>query len=216
MRATAVASLLAIGTSALAQSSAEEARATVKVYVLRNVSDRNLNVSWAENTASQIFAQAGVHIKWQLGEPRRGEQYMPIVIDLSSNTPKTLAPGALACAQVYEGVHIRVFWDRVQNTVRGANPLGTFLLAHVIAHEIAHVLERVDRHSETGLMKASWTKKEIEEMGAHPLSLAPEDVQLIHQGLLQRVTQQAAGAATNWAAMALARTKSDCVRGAAF
>lgn len=193
MRATAIASLLAIGISAPAESSAEEASATVKIYLLRNVDDRKINVSWAQGIASQIFAEAGVHIKWQLGEPRRGEQYMPIIINLTENTPKTLVPGALACSQVYEGVHIRVFWDRVQNTVRGADPLGAFLLAHVMAHEIAHVLERIKRHSETGLMKASWTQKEIEGMSVHPLSLAPEDVQLIHQGLLQRVTQQVAG-----------------------
>lgn len=192
MRATAIVGLLAIGALAPAEGSAEEASATVKVYVLRNVSDRKLNVSWAQNVASQIFAEAGVHIKWQLGEPRRGEQDMPIIIDLTENTPKTLVPAALACAQVYEGVHIRVFWDRVQNAVIGANPLGTFLLAHVMAHEITHVLERIKRHSETGLMKASWTKKEIEEMSVHPISLAPEDVQLIHQGLLKRIAQQVA------------------------
>jgi hypothetical protein len=192
MRGAAIAGLLAIGTSALAENSAEDVKTTVKIYVLRNVSDRKLNVSWAQNTASQIFAEAGVRVKWQLGEPRRGEPYLPIIINLTSDTPKTLAPGALACAQVYEGVHIKVFWDRVQNTVRGANPAATFLLAHVMAHEIAHVLERVNRHSETGLMKASWTQTEIEQMSVRPLLLAPEDVQLIHIGLLNRVPQQAA------------------------
>jgi hypothetical protein len=42
------------------------------------------------------------------------------------------------------------------------------------------MIEGMDRHSETGLMKAHWSKKEIEEMCFRPLSLAPEDVQLIH------------------------------------
>lgn len=186
MRAIAVISLLAIATS----SSAKDAGAIVKIYVLRNVSDRNLNVSWAQNITSQIFAQAGVHIRWQLGEPRRAEQYAPIIIDVTADTPRTLAPGALACAQVYEGVHIRVFWDRLQNTVGGVGPLGTFLLAHVMAHEITHALERINRHSESGLMKASWTEREIQEMSVHSLSLAPEDVRLIHLGLLKRVAQQ--------------------------
>ena len=114
------------------------------------------------------------------------------MVDLTSNTPSTLAPGALAYAQVYEGVHIRVFWDRVQNAVRGASPLCTFLLAHVMAHEIVHVLECINRHSENGLMKASWTKEDIEGMCVHPLPLAAEDVQLIHQGLLKRAAQQVA------------------------
>lgn len=193
MRAAVPVVLLAIGTSALAQNSAEDAMTTVKVYLLRNVSDRRLNVSWAQNIAARMFAEAGVRIRWQVGEPRRGEQYMPIIVDLTENTPKPLVPGALACAQVYEGIHIRVFWDRVQNTVGGATPLATFLLAHVMAHEIVHILEGIDRHSQTGLMKPSWTQMEIEGMSVHPLSLAPEDVQLIHRGLLKRVTQQVAG-----------------------
>lgn len=192
MRRIARVGLLAIGVSTMAASRGNDAGTTVKIYVLKNIEDRNLNVSWAQNIASQIFENAGVRLNWRLGEPRRGED-APIVIDLTADTPKTLAPGTLACAQVYEGVHIRVFWDRLQNTVSGASPLGTFLLAHVMAHEITHVLERIDRHSESGLMKASWTKSEIEGMGVHPLSLAFEDVQLIRQGLLKRVTQKIAG-----------------------
>jgi hypothetical protein len=121
---------------------------------------------------------------------------MPIVINITADTPKTLAPGALACAQVFEGVHIRIFWDRVRNTVRDANPLGTFLLAHVMAHEIAHILEGINRHSESGLMKASWKQGEIEQMTVHPLSLAPEDVRLIRMGLLKRATRQVDGHVT--------------------
>lgn len=193
MTATAIVSLLAIGTSALAENPAEDTRTTVKVYVVKNVSDHGLNVQWAESIASHIFAEAGVRIKWQLGEPRRREQLMPIIINLSSDTPETLAPGALAYAQVFEGVHIKVFWDRVQNTLNGGSRLHTFLLAHVMAHEIVHILEGVERHSETGLMKAHWTKKEIEEMSIRPLALASEDVQLIHNGLLKPVTQRVVG-----------------------
>jgi hypothetical protein len=185
MRATAIVSLVAVGTSALAQEPAEDSGATVRVYVVNKVDDPSLNVLWAQKIASRIFAEAGVQIGWQLGAPRRDEHVMPIIIDLTSDTPKTLAPGALACAQVYEGVHIRVFWDRVQNTVSGANPLGTFLLAHVMAHEIVHILEGIEHHSQTGLMKARWTQMEIRGMSVHPFSLTPDDVQLIHNGLLR-------------------------------
>ena len=177
--------LFAVGTLALAHDSDENAAVPVTVYVLRNVTDGNLNVSRAQNIASHILAEAGVRIKWQFGQPRRREQQKPIIIDFSSNTAETLVPGALAWARVYEGVHIRVFCDRIRNTVHGSDRLGTFLLAHVMAHEIAHILERVDRHSETGLMKPSWTQMEIEGMSVKSLSLAPEDVRLIHNGLFK-------------------------------
>jgi hypothetical protein len=186
MRAIAIMSLLVIG--AVAESTAQDARKTVRVYVVTNTTEGNLNVSWAQSIASHIFAEAGVRIKWQFGEPRHREQDVPIIITVSSNTPETLAPRALAYAHVFEGVHISVFCDRIRNTVHGSDRLGTFLLAHVMAHEIVHILEGIDRHSEAGLMKASWTKKEIEEMSVQPLSLAPEDVRLIHIGLLKQET----------------------------
>jgi hypothetical protein len=183
MRTTIMLSLLAIAPAVLAQKPAEDAEATVRAYVVKNVDDRSLNVLWAQRIASQILAGAGVHIKWQLGAPRLDKYSLPIIIDLTSDTPKTFAPHSLAYAQVYEGVHIRVFWDRIQNTVSRANPLATFLLAHVMAHEITHILEGLEHHSQTGLMKAGWTQREIQGMSVHPLSLAPEDVQLIHDGL---------------------------------
>jgi hypothetical protein len=195
MRAAATVSLLVIGISTLGQSLPEDN--VVNVYLLEDVSDRGMNLLWAKSIASKIFAEAGVRIKWRIGEPRRGEQQIPILIKLTSDTPASLAPGSLAYAQVYEGVHIRVFCDRIQNTVRGANPLplgtstlSTFLLAHVMAHEIAHILEGINRHSNTGLMKPSWTKREIEEMSISSLSLAPEDVQLVRAGLLKRVAER--------------------------
>lgn len=186
MRCIAIVCLIAIGTSALAERPAEEARKTMNVYVLENVNDPGLNLGWAKSVTPHIFAESGVRIKWRLGQLRRGQPDMPIIIDLRANAPKTLAPGALAFVQVYEGVHICVFADRVKETVRGANPLATFVLAHVMAHEITHVLEGMDHHSKAGLMKPSWTKDEIQQMSIRPLLLAPEDVQLIHLSLLKR------------------------------
>jgi hypothetical protein len=60
------------------------------------------------------------------------------------------------------------------------------LLAHVLAHEITHVLQGGDRHSETGIMQAHWTAKEIGRMASNPLSFTPEDIELINKGLAMR------------------------------
>jgi hypothetical protein len=60
------------------------------------------------------------------------------------------------------------------------------LLAHVLSHEITHLLEDVNRHSSTGLMKAHWDGNDLMEMSAKPLSFGPEDVDLIHRALVQR------------------------------
>ena len=53
------------------------------------------------------------------------------------------------------------------------------LLGHVLAHEIAHLVEGIPRHSETGLMKASWTARDYSAMARGRLALAKEDVAII-------------------------------------
>jgi hypothetical protein len=65
-------------------------------------------------------------------------------------------------------------------------------LAHVMVHEIGHVLEQMQRHSENGVMKARWSAADIKRMERDPLPFAPEDVESIREGLLRRATHAAA------------------------
>ena len=61
------------------------------------------------------------------------------------------------------------------------------VLAHVLAHEITHVLEGVARHSDTGIMKAVWSPADYRQMKFHPLPFAPEDVDLIRDAIANRI-----------------------------
>jgi hypothetical protein len=56
-------------------------------------------------------------------------------------------------------------------------------LAHVLAHEITHMLQGTDRHSDSGIMKARWNSEDYFEMLRTPLSFTEADVQLIRRGL---------------------------------
>ena len=47
-------------------------------------------------------------------------------------------------------------------------------------HEITHVLEGVNRHSETGIMKAHWDTMDWRTMRHSFLPFADEDLRLIH------------------------------------
>ena len=64
------------------------------------------------------------------------------------------------------------------------NPLGTgFLLGHVLAHEMGHVLQGVLRHSETGVLKARWSAGETRDMGKTRLHFTAYDAGLIVENL---------------------------------
>lgn len=159
------------------------------VYVEASIGDSTLRpiLMLAQGVASGMFATAGVHINWRTGQPKTSEPERPILIEFTSLTPKTLDPGALAYAYVFEGVHIRIFYDRVRNTDR---PRATVIpLAHVMVHEITHILEGVNRHSEWGVMKARWTPNDFVDMQHKPLPFDPLDILLIRKGLANRGPQ---------------------------
>ena len=57
------------------------------------------------------------------------------------------------------------------------------LLAYVLAHELAHVMQGLDHHSASGIMKANWSYREYFMMLSRTLTFTAEDVDLIRAGL---------------------------------
>jgi len=139
----------------------------------------------AEEIASRMFARIGVALHWrEVGHNCPGEA---IVVSLTTRTPEGLQPHALAYALPYECTHIRVFLDRIhQVSLHGPN-LERYLLAHVLVHEITHILQGTNVHSDRGIMKARWDQKDYDQMmrGAG-LAFTPADVYLIRSGLEAR------------------------------
>jgi hypothetical protein len=132
--------------------------------------------------ARKMFQGIGVNMEW-----RAGLRYCPenaIIVSLGGSTPATFKPGALAYALPYEGTHIQVFYDRIS---RYGNPATvSVMLAHVLVHEITHILQGIQRHSETGIMKAHWDNQDLLSMRSRPLSFTPHDIDLIYIGLAAR------------------------------
>jgi hypothetical protein len=138
-------------------------------------------LSRAESIASEMFASIGVGIDWRPSLhdcPVEG-----IKISFSDVTPQALLPGALAYALPYEGTHVRVFYGRIQQLEPGSIPA---VLAHVMVHEITHILQGVSRHADSGVMKAYWDHTDFSEMVRKPLPFTEEDVYLINKGLAAR------------------------------
>lgn len=172
--------------SKISQADPRNAKLSLTIYVQASIGDSGLVpiLMRARAVASEMFATAGVRINWRTGLAKASEPELPILIDITSDTPETFHGGALAYAQVFEGEHIRVFYDRVGNAYR---PQATaMLLAHVMVHEITHVLEGMDRHSEEGVMKAQWTADDLLQMVYEPLPFDPQDVLWIRKGLVNR------------------------------
>ena len=143
-------------------------------------------LSRAQVLANEIFAGVSVTIDWRRGRPTRSEflAQKPIIVELVTDTPMHFKPGALAFALPFEGVHINVFYDRVQDFEPELRP---YVLAHVLVHEITHILQGTSLHSHTGIMKARWNRDDYTEMSVQSLAFTEEDIELIRFGLAKRV-----------------------------
>jgi hypothetical protein len=74
-------------------------------------------------------------------------------------------------------------WDRLQAKCQNPPSLAPVLLAHVMVHEVTHVLQGMDHHSDTGVMKARWTSDDYKKMLWDPLPFTDYDATLVRLGL---------------------------------
>jgi len=142
-------------------------------------------VERATMIADQILAGAGVHLSWRGNlDPCLGEAVRAVQVDLSWNRPPGELPGALGYAQPFADAYVRVFCDRIQKSV--APEREPYMMGHVLAHEITHVLEGTNFHAVSGVMKAVWDFRECHRMTMQPLMFTATDILLIRQGLEDR------------------------------
>jgi hypothetical protein len=143
-------------------------------------------VERATMIADEILAGAGVRLSWRGSrDPCLGESVKAVQLDLSWNRPRSELPGALGYAQPFGDAYVRVFCDRIQTSV--APEREPYLMGHVLAHEITHVLEGTNFHAVNGVMKAVWDFGECRRMAVHPLMFTATDILLIRQGIENRV-----------------------------
>ena len=153
-------------------------------------------VEQAKVTAVAIFAGVGITLTWR-GHGRESGAGVPVLIELNENSRAEEQPDALAETFPFAGVKcIMIRYDRVRQTVGASKRLEPLLLAHVMVHELAHVLQCVDRHSLTGIMKARWTQDDYRDMLWRPLTFTEEDIELLNLGL-QYLRAQGGSAVTS-------------------
>src|ERR1700693_3701582 len=165
--------ILAAATCAAREAQRRVAVCLSDVSLARKVDE----VIEARATASDMFAAIGVKLDWRLC-PKSGGQGT-IVISLEMGSPATREPHELAHTSPYEGTHIVIFYD----CVRKVRPKKfSVVLAHVMVHEVTHILQGICRHSATGVMKAQWDDEDFIQVPWKPLPFTDADIDLIRRG----------------------------------
>ena len=105
-------------------------------------------------------------------------------VTFASEVPERVPQTALARALPFakEGVAIAVMYDRIR-WIAGRSNREAPILAHVLAHEIGHVLQQTNWHAPSGVMKAHSEGQDYYAMGRTPLKFTALDVEMIKDGL---------------------------------
>ncbi len=153
--------------------------------------------------ASGIFEQIGLRLVWHNGEPPTAKSAgqtdpgQPVfAIRTLEHALESATSGALASARIMgssggsSGTEITIYKDRLQRFLADHSSVGRAAAAYVLAHELAHAMQGVARHSESGILKANWSREDCQAMVFHKLAFTELDVDLIHRGL---ASQRASG-----------------------
>ena len=82
-------------------------------------------------------------------------------------------------------MRITLFYDRLEPILEEHLAFAGSVFGHVLAHEIGHVLRRVDSHAETGLMRARWSERDFTSIKLRAFGFAPEDAQSIRESVVR-------------------------------
>ena len=158
------------------------------------------DVLLGRHIATGILASSGVRLRWARetsAEPERLSVECGTVpaidVRIVYSTPADPDRRALAEALplARSGVRITVFYDRVESAA--GKDLTGFVLGHVLAHELGHILLQSAAHAESGLMKAEWTLVDHGRMRKRPIGFSAEEAAAIRRRLIQAGSRACAG-----------------------
>jgi hypothetical protein len=152
------------------------------------MTERRETLESAEALAGKMFRTIGIDVRWRNGAGQSQTAFhscgAPILLNADASADGApVSKGAFAYAIPFEssGTSIHMFMDRI--TGANGHQFTSVLLAHVMVHEITHVLEKTGEHSPDGIMKAHWEYVDLQHMRYHPLPFAQRDVDMIQMGL---------------------------------
>lgn len=188
--------VLALLLCGAALGAGEAGPASVRV-IIRLVDEANIpqwTLMRATAEVSRIFATVGVRVRWTDRKPYVGPSVEQsgcasperlITVRVIAEAPDDVLPTAQAVANTGADA-ITVFYDHVRLTVASNQRMSGPFLGHVLAHEVAHVLQVVAQHADSGIMKAQFTTKDLHDMEEGKLRFTDLDIRLIRAGLASR------------------------------
>ena len=188
-----------------AGSSTPAPRLTVRVF---NYAQVPLHTqSDGQRIAARIFHRAGIETSWldcsltsegkyQMSDCEESAPASSLALSLVPGPPATIAQfgsktlGVAALSEKGTPAAAGVFYDQVQKLARGDAASTAMILGHAMAHELGHLLLGTNSHSPVGLMRAQWSRRDLQLASAGDLGFTEGQAALIRDETVRRSRQQ--------------------------
>lgn len=122
-----------------------------------------VNLVRAQEIATDIYAQAGVALRWITDEAVPADRTLTIILTSIATAPRGISPESMGVAPSpgdgTRGATAYVFMDRVTSFAFKNKVAAEYVLACGMAHEIGHLLLPPNSHHAMGIMRGSWHAK---------------------------------------------------------
>lgn len=119
-----------------------------------------VNLVRAQELARDIYAQAGVTLRWTTDEALPTDRTLTIILTTIATAPRGISPESMGVAPSpgdgTRGTTAYVFIDRVMSFAAKNKVAAEYVLACGMAHEIGHLLLPPNSHHAMGIMRGSW------------------------------------------------------------
>jgi hypothetical protein len=193
--AAVVAGLTNTGQAASA-SSAKPLPLPVTVFDYANVPTQWL--SWAKESMSRIYEEIGVEIAWQDARSEARTGLIVLILPESRSTKEGIPQSVIGYTSGTADERRRVayvLYGRMDQfrleqapAIQRAN-----LLGHLMAHEVGHLLLPVQSHSPSGIMRARWSRADLELAQQGRLRFSADQAQSI-RSKVSRLAEDRRGA----------------------
>ncbi len=160
----------------------------------------------AEAECSRIFGNAGIKIVWA---PEGSTQSGDLNVVIAARPFQEAS--AVALGYVIEspaGESAYVVWSRVIPWIAYRRPAFE-ILGRVMAHEIGHLLLGDGRHSDAGLMRGTWSGRDLQWMASGSFSLTAEEQTKIRRQVTRRAAEYTESPPAEAASLRSAGTVAD-------
>ena len=135
----------------------------------------------ATDQATRMFAKIGVRLQWRTQNSEAPADGVAVQVKLIPDMAGHAE--AMAFASLFSRPPvITVMYDRILFATDSVPGLRGALLAHVLVHEIGHVLMKSVAHSPVGVMKAEWSGSDYSRIANRLLlPFSPAEAELIRR-----------------------------------